>query len=94
MKTNNFVASLLLSASLLAGSSYAAKPEMPAMVSNGMLTGTNGMTLYVFDKDAAGSAHGIEQRECCDICVAPCVGEVDATLEQLLFGIEHIKDAA
>ncbi len=64
MKTNNFVASLLLSATLVACSSYAAKPEMPAMVSNGMLTGGNGMTLYVFDKDAAGSGKSV--------CNGPC----------------------
>lgn len=30
-------------------------PAAPAMISSGMLAGHNGMTLYVFDKDTAGS---------------------------------------
>ena len=64
MKTNKLILSLLVSATLAAGSSYAAKPEMPAMVSNGMLTGANGMTLYIFDKDAAGSGKSV--------CNGPC----------------------
>jgi predicted lipoprotein with Yx(FWY)xxD motif len=34
------------------------------MVSNGMLTGSNGMTLYVFDKDVAGSGKSV--------CNGPC----------------------
>jgi predicted lipoprotein with Yx(FWY)xxD motif len=36
----------------------------PTKVSNGMLTGSNDMTLYVFDKDAAGSGKSV----CNDAC--------------------------
>lgn len=43
---------LLTAASLLAASALQAAP---AEAKNGVLTGGNGMTLYVFDKDAAGS---------------------------------------
>lgn len=50
MKIHNFVLALLASASL------AAFAAAPAMVSNGMLTGSNGMTLYTFDKDGGGKS--------------------------------------
>jgi len=36
----------------------------PAMVSDGVLTGSGGMTLYVFDKDVAGSGKSV--------CNGPC----------------------
>ena len=36
----------------------------PAKIANGMLAGSNGMTLYVFDKDAAGSGKSV----CNDAC--------------------------
>jgi len=36
----------------------------PAKMSNGMLTGSNGMTLYTFDRDAAGSGKSV--------CNGPC----------------------
>lgn len=36
----------------------------PAMASNGALVGANGMTLYVFDRDAAGSGKSM--------CNGPC----------------------
>ncbi|MDK9704065.1 MAG: hypothetical protein OEL20_13090 [Sulfuritalea sp.] len=41
---------------LLASASLAAFAAAPAMVSKGMLTGSNGMTLYTFDKDAGGKS--------------------------------------
>lgn len=41
---------------LLASASLAAYAAAPAMVSKGMLTGSNGMTLYTFDKDAGGKS--------------------------------------
>ncbi|MFA4969719.1 MAG: hypothetical protein WC540_08805 [Sulfuritalea sp.] len=50
MKMHKLVFALLASASLTA---FAAAP---AMVSKGMLTGSNGMTLYTFDKDAGGKS--------------------------------------
>ena len=46
----------LLLALLFAGASYQAIAAVPAMVSNGVLTGSNGMSLYIFDKDEIGSA--------------------------------------
>ena len=48
-KIHKLVFALLASASLAA---FAAAPTM----SKGMLTGSNGMTLYTFDKDAAGKS--------------------------------------
>ena len=60
---------LALSAALIggcAGTAPAAGSAAPAGVkaSNGMLTGPNGMTLYTFDKDAAGSGKSV--------CNGPC----------------------
>ena len=45
-----------LALALLASASLAAYAAAPAMVSNGMLTGSNGMTLYTFDKDGGGKS--------------------------------------
>jgi predicted lipoprotein with Yx(FWY)xxD motif len=50
----------------VAGAASQAIAADPAMVSNGMLTGSNGMTLYVFDKDAAGSG----KSACNDACAS------------------------
>ncbi|MBU1365241.1 MAG: hypothetical protein KKE51_15610 [Gammaproteobacteria bacterium] len=55
MKTKNRLLTLLMSATLAACSGYGTRAAAPAMVADGMLTGSNGMTLYTFDKDAAGS---------------------------------------
>lgn len=46
----------ILSATLAACAAYGAGP---AMVSDGVLTGSNGMTLYTFDRDAAGSGKSV-----------------------------------
>ena len=62
MKTNKFVLALLVSATMAACSAADMKPTAPAMTANGMLTGSNGMTLYTFDKDAAGKS----------MCNGPC----------------------
>lgn len=51
-----------LSAALAGGIAYAA--GAPAMVTDGVLTGPNGMTLYTFDKDTAGSGKSV--------CNGPC----------------------
>lgn len=64
MKTQNLVLALLMSATLAACSSYETRASAPATVSAGMLTGANGMTLYTFDKDAAGSGKSL--------CNGPC----------------------
>lgn len=64
MKTNNIVLTLLVSATLAACAGYDTRPGAPAKVSDGMLTGNNGMTLYIFDKDTAGSGKSV----CVDAC--------------------------
>jgi predicted lipoprotein with Yx(FWY)xxD motif len=51
-----------LSAALLGG--CASMASAPAMVAGGVLTGPNGMTLYTFDKDTAGSGKSV--------CNGPC----------------------
>ena len=61
MNTRTLACVTLLSAALAACSSYATRP---AMVSEGMLTGSNGMTLYTFDRDAVGSGKSV--------CNGPC----------------------
>ena len=61
MSTRHLVNAMLLSTSLAAFSALAADP---AMVSDGVLTGSNGMTLYTFDRDAAGSGKSV----CNDTC--------------------------
>ena len=55
---------LALSAALAGGLAHAADAPAGVMASNGMLTGPNGMTLYTFDKDAAGSGKSV--------CNGPC----------------------
>jgi len=62
MKTSNLISALFVSATLMACSANGASPAAPAMVSGGMLTGSNGMTLYTFDKDAGGKS----------MCYGPC----------------------
>lgn len=53
---------LTLSASLFAG--CASMAAGPAKVADGVLTGPSGMTLYTFDRDAAGSGKSV--------CNGPC----------------------
>lgn len=53
---------LCLSTLILGG--CAALSNSPAKVADGILTGTNGMTLYTFDKDVPGSSKSV--------CNGPC----------------------
>jgi predicted lipoprotein with Yx(FWY)xxD motif len=55
MKAPGTSARLILSAALLAACASYTLAAGPAQLSDGMLTGSNGMTLYTFDRDAAGS---------------------------------------
>jgi predicted lipoprotein with Yx(FWY)xxD motif len=55
------VLSLSLAALLAACASMAAAPTK---VADGVLTGTNGMTLYTFDRDAAGSGKSVCNGQC------------------------------
>ena len=65
MKILKKSAPLILSAALLAAcAGYTVQAAGPVRTSDGMLTGSNGMTLYTFDKDAAGSGKSA--------CNGPC----------------------
>jgi len=57
-------ASRLLALILLVAAGGAAAQSAPAKMEGGMLVGVNGMTLYVFDKDEAGSGKSV--------CNGPC----------------------
>ena len=61
MEIHALTPAMLVSAALAACSSVETRP---ALVSNGMLAGRNGMTLYVFDKDVADSDKSV--------CNGPC----------------------
>ncbi|MGH8806837.1 MAG: COG4315 family predicted lipoprotein [Noviherbaspirillum sp.] len=63
MKTPSAFLALLPAAFLVACASIA-PAQQPANVSDGMLTSPGGMTLYVFDRDAAGSGKSV--------CNGPC----------------------
>ena len=58
------ILSLSLAALLAGCAGYATQSAGPARISDGVLTGSKGMTLYVFDKDAAGSGKSV--------CNGPC----------------------
>lgn len=55
-----------LTAALVLAAGCAALAPAPAKVDNGVLVGSNGMTLYTFDKDQAGSG----KSECNGPCAA------------------------
>jgi predicted lipoprotein with Yx(FWY)xxD motif len=59
-KTLKFTAAALL----MAAAGLAAAQTAPAMAKDGALVGANDMTLYTFDKDAAGSGKSV--------CNGPC----------------------
>lgn len=61
-QTRRFATVATLSAALLGA--CASMAGTPAMVADGVLTGPNGMTLYTFDKDTAGSGKSV--------CNGPC----------------------
>lgn len=56
--------SLLMAGVLAACSMAETRPAGPAKVSDGVLTGSSGMTLYTFDKDVSGSGKSL--------CNGPC----------------------
>lgn len=61
MKIQSIALVLLATASIAACSSV---PRQPTLVSSDVVTGPNGMTLYVFDQDVAGSGKST--------CNGPC----------------------
>lgn len=56
MKKTQLILALCLSATLAACSTYGSRAAAPATVADGVLVGSKGMTLYTFDKDAAGKS--------------------------------------
>lgn len=65
MRTPNTLAWMTIAALSLAGcTTYRASPPVPANFAQGLLVGPNQMTLYTFDKDAAGSGKSV--------CNGPC----------------------
>jgi len=55
---------LLLVGTLAACSNMSPMSSGPAMMSGGVLTGTNGMTLYTFDRDAVNSGKSVCNGQC------------------------------
>lgn len=64
MKFNQTALTLVLLGSLMGCSMMPFGASGPAKMSGGVLTGSNGMTLYTFDRDAAGSGKSV--------CNGPC----------------------
>lgn len=57
------LSTVLLTAALLGGCA-SMTASSPAKVADGVLVGPNGMTLYVFDRDAAGSGKSVCNGSC------------------------------
>lgn len=62
--TRTLTLSLFVASTALAAGCASMTPTSPAKAVDGVLVGTNGMTLYTFDKDAAGSGKSV--------CNGPC----------------------
>lgn len=58
------LAASLLTAALVGGCASMSAPPPPATVSGDALVGPTGMTLYVFDRDAAGSGKSVCNGAC------------------------------
>jgi predicted lipoprotein with Yx(FWY)xxD motif len=59
-----FAFTLAITLGLLAAACSSMTPATPAQISDGVLTGKNGMTLYTFDRDAAGSGKSACNGQC------------------------------
>lgn len=64
MKPVRLISTITVLATLAACSLYPTHAPAPVMLSGGVLTGSNGMTLYTFDKDAAGSGKSVCNEAC------------------------------
>ena len=71
-KTSAFLT--LLPAVILAGYANMAAAQQPAKMSDGMLTSPTGLTLYVFDRDTAGSGKSA--------CNGPCAANWPALMAE------------
>ena len=67
---------LALAGALIAGCASMSSPS-PAQVSDGVLVGPNGMTLYTFDKDAAGSGKSVCNGPCANNWPPLMAGDMD-----------------
>lgn len=63
---NKLILSLMAAASLMAGCASMSAAPAPAASKDGMLVAANGMTLYVFDKDAADSGKSACNGKCAE----------------------------
>jgi predicted lipoprotein with Yx(FWY)xxD motif len=75
MKTSFQLGALIFSVAAL--TACATTMSGPAMMSNGVMTGPNGMTLYTFDKDAAGSGKSVCNGQCATLW-PPMLAQADA----------------
>ena len=64
MKIFKFVFAILVAVAIAACTSYQTHSVGPAMVTGGILTGHNGMTIYVSDNDIAGSGKSVCNGAC------------------------------
>ena len=66
MKTTHLLATLAVALTTGFTSAYAIAADAPAKIVGGAMVATNGMTLYTFDNDKAGSGKSV--------CNGPCAG--------------------
>ena len=66
MKISHFLATVGISAASMVASVAAVAADAPAKMAGGSLVASNGMTLYTFDNDKAGSGKSV--------CNGPCAG--------------------
>jgi len=75
MITSLLPRTLALSLILAAGAAFAQTP--PAKAADGVLVGSNGMTLYTFDRDAAGSGKSVCNGQCAALWPPLTAGATD-----------------
>ena len=64
MKISLFIATLAVSAASMAISASAVAADVPAKITAGAMVAANGMTLYTFDADKAGSGKSVCNGSC------------------------------
>lgn len=76
--TSALLASVTLTGCIDSDAKTSAMETVPVSIHNGLLTGTNGMTLYTFDKDITNSGKSVCNDECA-IYWPPLFAKDDAT---------------